>query len=92
MSFNYVTRVTNTTGKTFTFNRRIPIKEPSYFINLTNYDMKNFTFVTAADSNHFNESKDAVAGFQQMFPEHRIIYYDLGLEIEEVETVIELVH
>ena len=74
-------------GKEFPVHGRVPFHSPNYFINLTNYDVWNFTFVTAADRNHFNESKDAIAGFQKVFPGYKFVYYDLGLDPEDAEKV-----
>ena len=69
------------------FDVTLPLKIPNYFINLDNYEMTNFTFVTAADPEHFNETRDAIGGFQQVFPDHSIVYYDLGLSTKEAEEV-----
>ena len=74
-------------GRKFPIDGRIQFQSPNYFINLTNYDVWNFTFVTAADPKHFNESKDAIAGFQKVFPGYRFVYYDLGLDPEDAEKV-----
>ena len=51
------------------------------------FDLTDFTFVTAADSRHFNETFDLVAGIQKHFPKKTIIYYSLGLSEEEREQV-----
>ena len=83
--FTYKTRVL--TGKRFQVDRRIPLSTPNYFIDLTKYDVWNFTFVTAADDQHFEESKDAIAGFQKVFPGYRFVYYDLGLNPEDAQQV-----
>ena len=85
LPLQYSTPVANGSGKTF--DSKLPLKIPTYFIDLDKYDVANFTFVTAADPAHFNESKDAVAGFQEVFPEYTIVYYDLGLDPVDVEKV-----
>lgn len=57
------------------------------FINISQFDLTNFTFVTAADSRHFKETFDLVAGIQKHFPMKTIIYYSLGLSEEKREKV-----
>ena len=58
------------------------------FIDLETHVMKEFVFITAASSNHFKESVDAVASIQTLMPEKRIIYYDLGLEEKQITEVL----
>ena len=58
----------------------VPPPYPRNFINITEYDLTNFTFVTSSSSNHFKESLDMVAGVQHHFPDKKLIYYDLGLK------------
>ena len=69
--------------------RLIPALLPSDgFINLTSYKMTDFVFVTAASSNHFDESKDAVASVQTIMPKKKIIYFDLGLKEDQIKKVL----
>ena len=46
-----------------------------------------FVFLTALTDDHIDESLDAVAGIQTLFPTHRIVVYDLGLSDDNIETV-----
>ena len=52
------------------------------------YLLDQTVFVTAVDVSHFEESKDSIASIQKHIPvRHKIIYYDLGLSKDQVETV-----
>ncbi|KAK2140565.1 hypothetical protein LSH36_1311g00007 [Paralvinella palmiformis] len=57
---------------------------PPYYIDINKYDLTNFTFITGASSNHFEEGKDLIASIQQHFPGKIIYYYDLGLDTNQV--------
>ena len=74
------------------FNVSLPMRRSlvptNGFIDLETHVMDDFVFVTAASSNHFNESVDAVASIQTLMSEKRIIYFDLGLEKEQVKEVL----
>lgn len=54
-------------------------------------DMSNMTkdlvFVTYNSANHFLEAIDAIATVQALFPGHKILYYDLGLDEEQIKQV-----
>jgi hypothetical protein len=59
----------------------------NHYVELEQKVLENFVFVTAASSNHFEESRDAVASMQTQFPGKLILYYDLGLEPKQVTEV-----
>jgi hypothetical protein len=44
----------------------------------------NFSFVCPSSSDHFAEAKVAVQLAQKFFPEHKILFYDLGLNNKQV--------
>ena len=69
----------------------VPPPYPRNFINITEYDLTNFTFVTSSSSNHFNESLDMVAGVQHHFPDKKLIYYDLGLTSNQRKQVCTII-
>ena len=50
---------------------------------ITENNVWDFMFLTGADKSHFHESRVAIHSVQKHFPKHKIIYYDLGLKIEE---------
>ena len=52
--------------------------------------MADFVFVTAASSNHFAESVDAIAAIQALIPEKKIMYFDIGLKAEQIAKVCRL--
>ena len=49
--------------------------------------MDDFVFVTAASSNHFTEEIDAIASIQTLMPEKKIIFFDIGLEPDQIAEV-----
>ena len=49
--------------------------------------MYNFTMITAASENHFEETRDLVAGVQEIFPDKMVYYYDIGLSDKQVKVV-----
>ncbi|KAI0216005.1 hypothetical protein LSAT2_031932 [Lamellibrachia satsuma] len=49
--------------------------------------MADFVFVTAASSNHFAESVDAIAAIQTLMPQKKIMYFDIGLKAEQIAQV-----
>lgn len=59
----------------------------SQFTELNYITARNFIFVTAASSNHFKESKNAIASAQEHFPNFRLLYYDIGLKSDEIQSV-----
>lgn len=63
------------------------LHERNHFTNLTEDTVRDFVFATAASSNHFNESIDAVDRTQRFFPNYIIVFYDIGLLPTEVEQV-----
>jgi hypothetical protein len=65
-----------------------PGAEPDHYIDIMHYDLTNFTIITASSENHFEESKDLVAGIQERFPNKTIYYYDLGLAKDQIKTVL----
>ena len=50
-------------------------------------DLGKVVLVTGVDSSHFRESRDSIASVQKNLPNHRILYYDLGLRDFEVKEV-----
>ena len=77
----------NISGAMFPENNTRLLRIPQRFIDLQDYDVMNFTFVTCADWHHYKESRDAIGGFQKVFPNHSFIYYDIGLRPTEAEEV-----
>ena len=49
------------------------------FINITNQTFDDFIMVTGATWDHFEESLDLIGSVHAHFPNHKMIYYDLGL-------------
>ena len=49
--------------------------------------MDDFVFVTAASSNHFTEEIDAIASIQTLMPQKKIIFFDIGLEPDQIAEV-----
>ena len=49
--------------------------------------INNFTILTGSSSNHFQESNYTVKRMRQLFPDKRLIFYDLGLEKKFVSQV-----
>ena len=49
--------------------------------------LAEFVLVTAADTGHFRETRDSIASMQKNLPQHRILFYDLGLTSAEVQQV-----
>jgi hypothetical protein len=57
------------------------------FVELDPDSVRDFVFVTGTSSNHFAESLQAVARVQKFFPNHTILYYDLGLAPNQMQRV-----
>ena len=57
------------------------------FMQLTMDTAPNIQFVTAASANHYRESIAALARIQHFFPGAKILYYDIGLEPDQIEEV-----
>ena len=78
-------------GKSFLVNseylKTTGIPQMEGFTTLSPETMDDFVFATGASSNHFSESIDAVENVQRLFPNYTILYYDLGLDINQVITV-----
>ncbi|CAH1785286.1 unnamed protein product [Owenia fusiformis] len=71
--------------------KRLEIPPPEEkFIDLSADMLKNFVFVTAASSNHFDESLDLIGSIQEFMPERVIYYYDIGLKTGQVEILKKL--
>lgn len=71
---------------------KLPIK---YLDSLTPKNVDEFAFVMGCTADHYNESKDAIATIQMHFPKHPILYYDWGLEpqqIKELKTLCGVTH
>ena len=49
--------------------------------------MQNIPVATGASSNHFIESLAMIASFQQVFPDDKMYFYNLGLGVSELESV-----
>ena len=49
--------------------------------------VSDLVFVTYSSRNHFEESVDAVATVQTLFPGHVILFYDVGLSVEQIIEV-----
>ena len=60
---------------------------PNHFFELTEQTVRDFVFVTAADTRHFVEIKDCVASIQIYFPGYDIHIYDIGLTKAEITEV-----
>ena len=48
------------------------------FHEVTNQNVGQFVFVTAADENYFHVDMDAIATVQAFFPNYTIYFYDLS--------------
>jgi hypothetical protein len=62
----------------------------SNFSILDNDTIRDFVFVTGASSNHFQETKDAIAGVQTHMPGYKLLYYDLGLTPVQIKEVLSI--
>ena len=51
------------------------------------YDKKTLPIATGASADHFPESLSAVRSFQEVFPEAKLHYYDLGLTQAQIRRV-----
>ena len=49
------------------------------YVNATASTIEDFVFVTGVSANHFQQSKDAIAGVQHHFPKKKVLYFDWGL-------------
>lgn len=58
-----------------------------YMSTLNQTNVMDFVFVMASGASHFDESKDAIASIQRAFPNHTILYYNLGLSSDQVEDI-----
>ena len=58
------------------------------YIQLTNDTVKDFVIVTAASSDHFSESLDLIGSIHHYYPQHKLIYFDLGLSDSQIKQVI----
>ena len=67
--------------------RRTFMPPSGSYHTLTPDKMADFVFVTAASSNHFAESVDAIASIQTLMPEKKIMYFDIGLKAEQIAKV-----
>ena len=77
-------------GDLFNFEKKIltRIELPlTKFIRLTDKSVRQFVFATSGTSENFEESLLNVASVQHFFPDRKIVYYDLGLDKDEAETV-----
>ena len=63
------------------------INHDQILIDLNTHDMDSFVFVTAASSNHFLYTIKCIGSIQIHYPRHKIIYYDLGLNEDEIKRV-----
>ena len=68
-------------------NLRMP---PTQFITLDSRTVKDFVVVTACSADHFAESMDAIASVQTELPGKHIIYYDIGLNDNQVSKVTQM--
>ena len=60
---------------------------PDEFFQLNNDTVRDFVFVTAADTRHVVEMRDCVASIQLYFPGYDIHLYDIGMTEEEASEV-----
>ncbi|KAI0216007.1 hypothetical protein LSAT2_031934 [Lamellibrachia satsuma] len=67
--------------------RRTFMPPSDSYHTLTPDKMADFVFVTAASSNHFAESVDAIAAIQTLMPEKKIYFFDIGLKANEIAKV-----
>ena len=83
-------------GKKFGIDPKFMAKlglPPDEYFDLSNSTVRDFVFVTAADTRHMVEIRDCVASIQLNFPEYHIHVYDIGMtedEIAEVEATCQL--
>ena len=78
-------------GKPFsvneTFLSELNVVRRRSFPSLSSETVKNFVFVHGSDVSHFVESTGLVQSIQRYFPQHKLIYYDLGLYPQQVDQV-----
>ena len=67
--------------------RRTFMPPSGSYHTLTPDKMADFVFVTAASSNHFAESVDAIASIQTLMAEKKMLYFDIGLKTEQIAKV-----
>ena len=88
--FVYHSRASSTVGKPFNVSletvRALRVI-PESFTTLTAGNADNVVIVTAASSDHFNESKDLITSLQRFMPGRLIVYYDLGLDASQAKEV-----
>ncbi|KAI0238787.1 hypothetical protein LSAT2_010461 [Lamellibrachia satsuma] len=69
--------------------RRTFMPPSGSYHTLTSEKMADFVFVTAASSNHFAETVDAISSIQTIMPEKKIMYFDIGLKAKQIaETAL----
>lgn len=57
------------------------------FIDLKSEEEANFVFVTASSSSHMRRARRSIQTFKKIFPNRKLIFYDLGLNKKEIEEV-----
>ena len=67
--------------------RRTFMPPSGSYHTLTSDKMADFVFVTAASSNHFAETVDAISSIQTIMPEKKIMYFDIGLKAKQIAEV-----
>jgi hypothetical protein len=60
---------------------------PEKFFQLSGDTVRDFVFVSAADTKHIVEMRDCVASIQKYFSGYHIHIYDIGLKKAEVTEV-----
>ena len=79
-----------TTGREFTADPALISTlsiPPTTFFQLNPDTLRQFVFVTAVDTSHFEELRDCVGSIQQHFPGYHIHLYDLGMTSTQITEV-----
>ena len=67
--------------------RRTFMPPSGSYHTLSSDTMADFVFVTAASSNHFAETVDAISSIQTIMPKKKIMYFDIGLKAKQIAEV-----
>ena len=65
----------------------VPLANSKLVTAISDNLLDNYVFVTACSSNHFGESNVTVRRVRKLFPDKKIIFYDLGLATDEINHV-----
>lgn len=63
---------------------------PPPYVTLDSQNVKEFVFITGANSPFYEECLKTIERIQEHFPQHKIIFYDLGMKPEEQQQVYKI--